>query len=175
MNMKRSFSAFVITLICATLLSACGFHLRGEVSLPYSSLYIDLPESNTLRAKLARSIKAGSRTTLGNSATESQAVLAIAGGSMVKNILSLNAAGRVREYQLVRTFSFRVHDASGRDLIPPGQIVVRRDITFNDAQVLSKQAEEGLLIRDMEDDVVQQLLRRLAASKPDFAAAKKAG
>ena len=172
-NMKRSFTALVTTLLCATLLTACGFKLRGEADLPYSSLYIALPESNTLRAKLARSIRTGSKTTLGNSANESQAVLGITGDSTAKNILSLDAAGRVREYQLVRTFSFRVHDPSGRDLIPPGQIVVRRDITFDDAQVLSKQAEEGLLIRDMEDDVVQQLLRRLTASKPDFAAAKK--
>ena len=171
--MKHSFA--VIALICATLLSACGFQLRGEAILPYSSLYIDLPEANTLRAKLARSIRAGSKTTLGNSAKESQAVLGITGDILAKNILSLNSAGRVREYQLVRTFGYRVYDPGGHDLIPPGQIVVRRDITFDDSQVLSKQAEEVLLIRDMEDDVVQQLLRRLAASKPDFAAAKKEG
>lgn len=173
MNMKRSFTVLVTALLCATLLSACGFKLRGEADLPYSSLYIDLPESNTMRAKLARSIRTGSKTTLGSSAKESQAVLGITGDITVKNILSLNSAGRVREYQLVRTFGFRVYDPAGRDLIPPGQIVVRRDLSFDDSLVLSKQAEEGLLIRDMEDDVVQQLLRRLAASKPDFAVAKK--
>ncbi len=171
MNMTR----ILLILFCATLLSACGFQLRGEVDLPYSSIYIALPESNTLRAKLARNISAGSKTALVNSAKESQAVLGIAGDSMVKNILSLNSAGRVREYQLVRTFDFRVYDPTGRDLIPPGQIVVKRDITFDDSQVLSKQAEEVLLIKDMEDDLVQQLLRRLAASKPDFAPVKKEG
>jgi LPS-assembly lipoprotein len=81
----------------------------------------------------------------------------------------------VREYQLVRTFGFRVYDPLGRDLIPPGQIVVKRDITFDDSQVLSKQAEEILLVRDMEDDLVQQLLRRLAASKPEFTPVKTEG
>lgn len=168
MNMMR----ILLALLCATLLSACGFQLRGAVDLPYSSLYIALPESNTLRAKLVRSISAGSKTTLTDSAKESQAILGITGDALVKNVLSLNSAGRVREYQLVRTFSFRVYDPLGRDLIPPSQIVVKRDITFDDSQVLSKQAEEVLLIKDMEDDVVQQLLRRLAASKPDFAPAK---
>jgi LPS-assembly lipoprotein len=172
MNMKRSFSTLLTVLICATLLSACGFKLRGEVDLPYSSLYIALPQANTMRAKLARSITAGSKTTLAASAKESQAVLGIVADSTVKNVLSLNSAGRVREYQLVRTFGFRVYDPLGRDLIPPGQIVIRRDITFNDSEVLSKESEEGLLIRDMEDDLVQQLLRRLAASKPEFAPVK---
>jgi LPS-assembly lipoprotein len=165
MNMTRT----LVALLCATLLSACGFQLRGEVDLPFSSLYIALPDANTLRAKLARSIAAGSKTTLAESAKQSQAILGVAGDSTAKNVLSLNSAGRVREYQLVRTFSFRVYDSLGRDLIPPGQIILRRDVTFDDSLVLSKQAEEVLLIKDMEDDLVQQLLRRLAASKPEFA------
>ncbi|CAG4884892.1 LPS-assembly lipoprotein LptE [Georgfuchsia toluolica] len=164
--MKRILTA----LLCATLLSACGFQLRGKADLPYASLYIALPEASTLRAKLVRSIRAGSKTTIADAAASSQAVLGITGDSTVKNILSLNSAGRVREYQLVRTFGYRVHDQTGRDLIPPGQIVLQRDHTFDDSQVLAKQTEEDLLIRDMEDDIVQQLLRRLAASKPDFAA-----
>jgi LPS-assembly lipoprotein len=171
MNMKHLFTL----LISVALLSGCGFKLRGEVDLPYASLYIALPESNTMRAKLARSIKAGSKTTMAASAKESQAVLGVTADSMAKNVLSLNSAGRVREYQLVRTFGFRVYDPLGRDLIPPGQIVVKRDITFDDSQVLSKQAEEILLVRDMEDDLVQQLLRRLAASKPEFTPVKTEG
>lgn len=168
-NMKRLLTACTTALLCATLLSACGFQLRGEVDLPFRSLYIALPEANTLRAKLARNIKAGSKTAIADNAKESQAILGVAADSTVKNVLSLNSAGRVREYQLIRTFAYRVYDPLGRDLIPPGQIVIRRDITFDDSQVLSKEAEEGLLIRDMESDLVQQLLRRLAAAKPDFA------
>lgn len=174
MNIKRNMKQLWLVLLCATLLSACGFKLRGEVDLPYSSLYIALPESNTLRAKLARSIRAGSKTVVADSAGEAQATFAITRDFMSKDILSLNSAGRVREYQLIRTFDFRVADATGRELIPPGQIVVRRDITFDDSQVLAKEAEEVLLVRDMEDDLVQQVLRRLAASKPEFAPAQKA-
>ena len=44
--------------------------------------------------------------------------------------------------------------------------VIRRDISFSDALVLSKEAEEVLLWRDIQNDLVQQLLRRLAAAKP---------
>ena len=81
------------------------------------------------------------------------------------NILSLSSAGRVTEFQLVRTFAFRVVDQEGRDLLAPGQIVIRRDISFSDATVLLKESEEVLLQRDMQNDLIQQLLRRLAAAK----------
>lgn len=150
----------------ALLLSACGFQLRGSYSLPFDSLYISLPETNELRAVLKRNITASTQTRIADDAKSAQAILAITGDRQVKDILSLNSAGRVREFQLVRTVGFRVHDAANRDLVPPGQIVLRRDISFSDTQVLSKEAEEGLLWRDIQEDLVQQLLRRLAAARP---------
>lgn len=156
-------------LLCATLLSACGFKLRGEADLPYQSIYIALPESSTFRAKLARAITSGSKTTIAPNSKEAQATFGITGDSTIKDILSLSSAGHVREYQLVRTFSFRVYDANGRDVIPPGRIELKRDITYDDTEVLSKQQEEVLLVKDMDDDLVQQIMRRLAASKPEFA------
>jgi LPS-assembly lipoprotein len=81
-------------------------------------------------------------------------------------VLSYDASGRVIEFQLERTFTFRVTDAKGALIIAPSTIIIRRDITFSDAQVLAKEAEEALLWRDIQTDLVQQLIRRLAAAKP---------
>ena len=39
------------------------------------------------------------------------------------------------------------------------------NLTFNDSAVLSKESEEGLLYRDMQSDMVQQIMRRLAAAQ----------
>jgi LPS-assembly lipoprotein len=50
-------------------------------------------------------------------------------------------------------------------LIPDTEIVQQRDISFNESAVLSKEVEEAQLFRSMQSDVVQQLLRRLAAVK----------
>ena len=69
------------------------------------------------------------------------------------------------EFQLVRTFAFRLIDNKNRDYLPPATITVRRDISFNDDAVLSKESEEALLQRDMQRDLVQQILRRMATSK----------
>ena len=59
----------------------------------------------------------------------------------------------------------RMHNLTGKEFITPTEIVIVRDISFSDEQVLAKEYEEGLLYRDMQNDMVQQVMRRLAAAK----------
>jgi LPS-assembly lipoprotein len=146
-------------------LSACGFQLRGAYPLPFDSIHIGLPETGEMHAQLKRSIMAGSPAQVMSDVAQAQVQLQITEDHQAKNILSLSAAGRVREYQLVRTLGFRLVDGSGREWLAPARITVRRDISFNDDQVLSKESEESLLWRDIQNDLVQQLLRRLSAAR----------
>jgi LPS-assembly lipoprotein len=60
---------------------------------------------------------------------------------------------------------FRLRTAKGRELIEPTELAQQRDISFNEAAVLAKEAEEAQLYRNMQTDLVQQILRRLAAVK----------
>ena len=82
-----------------------------------------------------------------------------------KVILSLDTAGRVREYQLRYRVGFRVHDGKGQSWIPTSEIALTRDISFNDSQIIAKENEEALLYRDMQTDMVQQMVRRLARAR----------
>ncbi|MEI8158744.1 MAG: LPS assembly lipoprotein LptE, partial [Burkholderiales bacterium] len=82
-----------------------------------------------------------------------------------KNVVGVNASGQVREFQLKIRIQFRMRTPDGRDLIAPTEISQQRDISFNESAVLAKEAEEVLLFRDMQSDLLQQLLRRLAAIK----------
>ncbi len=160
------------TLVLCGILGACGFQLRGAYALPFETLNIALPETSELRAVLKRNIEASSQTRVVDDPKAARAILTISADIPAKNVLSLSSAGRVREYQLVRAVSFRLHDASGRDLMAPGQIVIRRDISFSDPQVLAKESEETLLWRDMQNDLVQQIVRRMAAAGPRAAPAQ---
>ena len=49
--------------------------------------------------------------------------------------------------------------------MPLTSITLTRDITFADTDVLAKESEEQLLFRDMQSDMVQQIMRRLAAAR----------
>jgi LPS-assembly lipoprotein len=60
-----------------------------------------------------------------------------------------------------------VHDGKGNDYVPQNTLELTREVTYNDADVLAKESEEELLFRDMQGDMVQQIMRRLsAAHKP---------
>ena len=74
---------------------------------------------------------------------------------------------KTAEFQLRYRVGFRVHDGKGNDYVPQSTLELTRDVTYSDADVLAKESEEQLLYRDMQGDMVQQIIRRLsAAHKP---------
>ena len=153
------------------LFAGCGFQLRGAYSLPYESLFIAMPDYSVIAVNLKRAIRASGTTRVALSASDSQATLVPGAESRDRVILSVSGSGRVSELRLRYLYTYRITDDKGRDLVTPSSIELVRDLTYDDSNVLAKQQEEKLLWRDMENDLVQQLMRRLAASKPVFAAA----
>ncbi|MFZ6718775.1 LPS assembly lipoprotein LptE [Undibacterium sp. Ji49W] len=149
------------------LLSACGFALRGPVALPFKNIYIGMPESSALGGELRRQIRANGQTQIMSSAKDAQVMLEVLSETRDKQILSLNSQGRVREYNLIYNFRFRLRNNEGKEYLEPVDIQLKRNISFNETQVLAKEAEEVLLYRDMQNDLVQQIMRRLAVVKMD--------
>ena len=80
-----------------------------------------------------------------------------------KVVVGRTATGAIREFQLRLRYRFRLRSRNGIELIPDTEITLNRDINFNETGALSKEAEEALLYRDMENDLVLQIQRRLAA------------
>ena len=160
-----SFRLVVLTLIAMSL-SSCGFHLRGQAEIPYKTLFIETGGYSSYANDLERAIRSGSNTKVVHNREEADAVLKIVGESQEKRIISLSSAGRVREFELRYRVAYRLTDRAGADLAPPGQIDLRRDMTYDDTEVLAKESEELLLYRDMKTDAVQQMLRRLSVAKP---------
>ena len=155
-------------LALALVLSACGFQLRGSYALPYESLHIALPSGSVIGAGLKRQIRAsgGTRILEVEEKDEAQGTFVQTSETREKRILSLGTSGRVREVRLVLRYSYRVLDPKGRELVGNTGIEVTRDATYDDSAILAKEQEEQLLWRDIENDLVQQILRRLAAVKP---------
>lgn len=147
------------------LLSACGFQLRGTAAMPFSSMYVQAAPTSQLATQLRRAVRTGSGVQIADRPGEAQVILQIMNELHERQILSLSGGGRVSEFQLRYRVSFRLTDGKNREHIPASEIVMKRDYTYNDAQALSKDAEEASLYRDMRDDAVQQLVRRLQAAK----------
>jgi len=151
-------------LIAALALAGCGFQLRGTAQVPFQSLYI--PNAKTgIALELKRNIEAGTQAKVVDDPKAAEAILELSNEAREKIILSLTGAGRVREFRLRYAVSYRVHDGKGGEFVPTSVVQLSRDVTYNDAEILAKEAEEQLLFRDMQSDLVQQLIRRLASAE----------
>lgn len=153
-----------LLLAALVLLAGCGFKLRGTAEVPFQTLYIP-GSSGGIALDLKRNIQAGTAARVIDDPKQADAILEFSEEAREKDILSLTGTGRVREFQLRYRVGFRVHDGRGGQFVPQSTIQLTRDVTFNDAEVLAKEAEEQLLFRDMQTDMVQQIMRRLAAAE----------
>ena len=149
----------------ALLLASCGFHLRGDATFPFSTIFVNAPSSPPLSTELTRAIATGSSAKVVDKADAAEVILDVPVVADDKDVLSLSSGGSVLEYQLVKRVSFRLHDKGGVDWMQAGEIVVRRSYTFNETQVLARDLQEQRLLREMQTDAVQQIIRRLQASK----------
>ena len=163
--MQRARRRLLLGSLAATALAGCGFQLRGAQTLPFQSIYLGMSEYSELAAALRRQIEASGAHVV-DSGAEAEVQLQVLKDARNRDITSLNSAGKVREYELRRSFDFRLTDRSGGERIPPSKISIKRTLTFNDNDLLAKEGEEALLYKDMDADLVRQLLRRLAAARP---------
>jgi LPS-assembly lipoprotein len=159
----------LLTLVPAAVLVGCGFRLRGVPEFGFSSLYIAAPTGSSLARELQRTLDgAGSELKVLRNAADlptAQVVIDILSEQRDRVVVGQNASGQVREVQLRLKVKFRLRTQGSVELIPETEIQQQRDMTYSETQALSKEAEEALLYRNMQTDIVQQLLRRLSVAK----------
>ena len=161
MRISPQFFALLMTTL---LLSACGFHLRGQVSMPFETIYLQTANPNTpLIRELRRNLEAR-QVKMVNAAEQAELVLNIVSEIPDKQVLSLGGDGRVNEFRLFYRVSLRAYDHQ-MDWIPAEEIALRRDYSYDDTKVQAKEAEETLLYQSMRSDMVQQIMRRLSRAK----------
>jgi len=148
-------------------LAACGFQLRRAPDFAFDTMLLGAPANSALGNELKRTIAASGRVQVLDPAqlARAQVVLDLLAEQREKVVVGLNATGQVREFQLRTRLRFRLRTPAGKELIPDTELLQQRDISFNESAVLAKESEENLLYRDMQTDLVQQLMRRLAAVK----------
>jgi len=150
----------------ALVLAGCGFQLRKAPEFQFKTIAV--PATSSFANQVKRNLRATGTVEVlpAEQVKDAQAVLEILAETRENVVISTNAAGQVRELQLKLTVRFRVRGKDGKELLAPTEITQSRDITYNETAALAKEGEAALLYRDMESDIAQQILRRLAAAKP---------
>lgn len=160
---RRTFLTLFAALPAATL-SGCGFQLRGRDAIPYKTLYIDAPKDSQATRQLADALRSrGIAVT--ETANTAEATVKLSQDRESRTVLALSGGGRVREYRLNYALSYSLIGKDGQEIFAPSEIQQSRDFTYDDNQYLAKTAEESFLYRDLREDAVQQIVRRLAKTR----------
>ena len=159
---RRAWIAVASAMALAPLVG-CGFELRRAPALQFRTLQLTGFKSNSpFEKELRANINASQTTLVVDSAAQAQVILEALSDRREKNVVATSSSGQVREMSLRVRFNFRLRTVAGRELIPPTELVLGRDMSYSETTALAKEYEEALLYREMQKDIVIQIMRRLA-------------
>lgn len=164
--MTRSLSS-VFVIFMLIVLAGCGFHLRGEAIIPDSLkvIYIQGVEMNRdLGRELKQSLTRNGVIVVSDYQQDS-AILTIVEYKVDRRVLSVGSDAKVNEVELYGFAEFKVIDAEGQVLSDQQRVEARRDLQFDQNQVIGTTEEARLLRQQLDQQLVQSILRRLAAIK----------
>jgi LPS-assembly lipoprotein len=158
----RSLIVWLSMLTLSVMLTACGFHLRQPSPIAFKTIHIKgstLVNTALIKALTEQGIK------IVADPEDAELQLELLREENEQRILSLSGTGVVREYELYYRVQYRTKMADEATWTLPLIMEGRRDYTYNDANLLAKQAEQKLLTDSMQVDVLNGILRRLSALK----------
>ena len=161
----RAIVSLVLIYCVVALLSACGFHLRGSIELPVELTEVAI-EGTRPNGELGVAVRNGFSRVGGqvvDSAASARSVLVITQDSSSRRVLSVDSIGQANEYELAYTLGFRLDDPDGNNRVVQQSINLRRQYRYDPTKTLAKADEEARLLREMRQDGVRQMLRRLKA------------
>ncbi len=143
------------------LLAGCGFELKRVAALQFQSIALTgfaprSPLAEELRVALARSV------TVLESPAQAQVVLQALSDERTRRAVAFTASGQVRDIQLRMRLKYRAQTPAQRELVPDSEILLIREMTFIESKALGKEQEEQDLFREMQSDVVLQIVLRLS-------------
>jgi LPS-assembly lipoprotein len=152
-------------LLASAMLASCGFHPSAARQMPFQTLYIDARSYVSFAGDLRRYIASNGQPKLVSRPGDAQVVLQVLSETSETQILSLTTAGQVAEYLLRYRVAYRLHDNANKNWIPPSDIALQRDLTYDVQAVLAKEDEIALLFQSMRDDAVRQMMRRMSEAR----------
>ena len=155
----------LIFLLMASLVSGCGFHLRGTIILPDSIRTVSIKSPDVkLRDALVNGLESNN-VIIVNSPTSDSAQINISNVDFAREVRTIDDRGKSTGYVLILRASYTVVDSAGKELVKPSVATARRDYNFNQDQLLSATREEELYRDEMREDAAQSILRKMSRIK----------
>lgn len=158
-------SGLVAIVLVLSMLTGCGFQLRGSASLPseMDRTRLELAEPDSLFGRELRLLLEANGVELVDAAAEGAAVLRITSQRISRRALTVSGNARVREYELVFELGFNLTGPDGARLLGNETLRLARDFQFDEQEILGATSEEELLREDLRRSMAAALIRRLEA------------
>ncbi|RTZ73457.1 MAG: hypothetical protein DSZ00_06435 [Gammaproteobacteria bacterium] len=157
-----------VLLVVAVLLSACGFHPRGEITRPPADmqplLLVGLPDYNDFMRELRRQLEQAG-VSLAQGQKDAASVVRIKQLKKERRVFSVNADNKAVEYEILYILKFVAEQPPGTRLLDPPPLEARRIIYEPGGQLLGRVREAELREADVYADLARRLIRQLAAMR----------
>jgi LPS-assembly lipoprotein len=152
----------LLAALAGTLLAGCGFELRRPPTLSFHRIaLVGFAPRSPLAEELMRQLRKS--VTVVDKPAEAEVVLYASADERQKSVVASSSAAQVLEFTLRLKFNFRASTPAGKVLIAPAELLLSRDLSYSENLALAKEQEEAELYREMQSDVVAQVMRRLAS------------
>lgn len=157
----RSFITLVILI-----LAGCGFQLRGAATVPDELKTLYIQGVNTRQDSFGRQLKRALQRNgiqVLDDYEEGAALLTVLENRYERNVLSVGNDAKVREFELETWVVYQITDKTGEIIGEQQRVEARRDYQFDRGQILAMDEQERVLREDLNNQMVQSIIRRLSA------------
>ncbi len=164
----RSFKllrSLTVTCLLVTMLTACGFKLRGVVELPpeLQRIYVSGSQGSDLVRDLKEMLAYSAEVVTDRS--DADAVLSVEKEGINRRNLSVDSRGKVRESEVKLSVIYSLILADGEVLLDKDTLLLVRDFIDDENNIIGRTNESDIIVRDLKGDAAQQILRRIQALK----------
>ena len=166
MTSRRTVS-FLLLAGIVLLLSACGYHLRGEAQLPHGMERVHVDSSDQF-GPLKRNVEKAlerSGAKIEPAAGDGIAEVDFTAVSLAPIVRSVSANAKVNEYTMLYHLEMQITDGSGKVLLPRQVIEQSRVFTFDQTQAIGTGAEQDEIKKEMERDMTQVVMRKVESAE----------
>lgn len=159
-----SLNRLLISLLTITLLTACGWHLRGQANIPPALRILDvnMAKADFTTQKLLRNALKSNSVTISSDASYQ---LQIVKEESKKRTLSVSASAKASEFELLQVLTFKLLNDEGQALTTELEIKSYRTQQYDPDASAGKAQEEKQIRRELKRDNVNKLLLKLQATK----------
>lgn len=160
MRLRNTFTRYLLLLVLASSLNACGFSLRGSTPLPVGlqNMHLDARDGPFKEQMEEILVRIGARLTEASESADVQ--LSITESIVERTVGTLDERGKADSYLLNYRVQYSLLASDG-SVLRSSLIEENRRYNFDPDIVLETETEQEDLIEDMEQAVALRIIRQL--------------